>query len=165
MYTQFSSVTVYTVDMGGDTTGQMSVYKSFCSSKGKSVPRHDYPSNQAYDYSSAYSSTPLYQTAAAYYRNHVVPAFPAANYNNILLMQGTNPGCWAHNANHGSFAAFGGPSVSTPKASFCRGGDRASKRFHIYICSNNNKRLEEDTEEMEGEGEDNVADADDTLLG
>jgi hypothetical protein len=149
---QFSSVTAYAVDMGRNTYGKLSVYTSFCSSKGKTVPQQDYPRSNGSagrEFSSTQSSSGLHQTAAAYWSNHVVPAFPSANYNNILIMQGNYPECWAYNAAKGSMGAFGGPSGTGD--SFCMGGQHVSKRFHIYICSNNNKRLEEGTEEGEGE--------------
>jgi hypothetical protein len=57
-----------------------------------------------------------------------------ANYDNLLILHGSNPNGWAHNAELGSMSAFGGP-IGNGYA-YCRGGDDVRKRFHLYIFQN-----------------------------
>lgn len=52
-------------------------------------------------------------------------------YSNLLLLHGNSPSCYAHDAETGSFYAFGGPSGNG--YSFCRGGNTVSKILHVYL--------------------------------
>lgn len=136
---QFQNVMVYAVDMGSSQIGTMSEYSNFCSSIGKSIPQRQYPNSSCGNggggvYNSTATCNSLHQIAADFFFNTMLPVFPNATYNNILIFQGNDSDCWAHNAEAGSMYAFGGPSGSG--YSFCRGGGSASKQYHIYVCGN-----------------------------
>jgi len=43
-----------------------------------------------------------------------------------------SPGCWAWYAEAGSLQSLGSPAGAG--YAFCRGGDTATLRYHIYLC-------------------------------
>jgi hypothetical protein len=119
--------------MGSSLTGTMSAYETYCAGQGLSVLSNGYPGScGGAVFNSNSQSCSLYVTAQNFFNNVMVPAFPAADYNNILLLHGSSSNCWAHDAEGGSMHAFGGPSGSG--YSFCRGGGSAAKQYHIYVC-------------------------------
>jgi hypothetical protein len=121
---------VYAFDMGSSQTGSQTDYTNFCASLGMSTPS-SYPAS-GNTYGSGANGSSLQQTAVDFFFNTMVPVFPSANYDNILILQGSNSDCWAHNAETGSMYAFGGPSGSG--YAFCRGGSATARQYHIYIC-------------------------------
>ncbi len=132
---EFQNVFVYAVDKGSDVTGTMAAYSTFCGTRGKSIPNEQYPHNGCGGgaiFNSDGTSCPMYMTAHDYFYNQVLPVFTEATYDNILIMQSNAEYCFAHNAEEGSMHAFGGPAGDG--YSFCRDGDSAQKRFHIYVC-------------------------------
>ena len=131
--TNYQDVVVYTVDKGEDTLGTINDYSSFCASKGKGyIASATWPGPNGKSYSSYDTSYACFTTAKNYFDNTVKSSMSEVTYNNLLILQGSSPVCWAHNAEDGSMHAFGGPTGSG--FSFCRGGGEASKRFHMYIC-------------------------------
>jgi len=123
--------------MGSSVVGTQSEYTAACLAEGLSVPNNDWPQNSCTGggatFNSSGSACSPHTTAADFFYNQVVPAFPSATYDNILILHGNQANCWAHNAEAGSMFAFGGPSGSG--YSFCRGGGTAAKQFHIYVCN------------------------------
>lgn len=81
-------------------------------------------------------SLPQYQVYADsqnYWQNEATQLFPNLTYNDILILQDSNsPGCWAHYAEPGSLQSLGSPGGNG--YAFCRNGQQASKRYHIYLC-------------------------------
>ena len=133
---EYQNAYLFAVDKGSSVIGSQTDYQDFCASRGMSVPNDSWPANSCTGggavFNSSGTSCPLHQTAQSFFFDQVVPAFPGATYDNILILQGNSPGCWAHNAEVGSMYAFGGEDGSG--FSFCRGGDIASKQYHIYVC-------------------------------
>ena len=69
----------------------------------------------------------------AYWNDYATQMFPDITYNDILILQDSqSPGCWAHYAEDGCMSAFGSNAGSG--YAFCRNGNSASKRYHIYLC-------------------------------
>ena len=129
---EFQNVVAYTVDKGSNTVGSFDDWSSFCASKSKErISDTMYPEDGR-SFSSWNTSNALYVVAKNYFDNTVKPSMSEVTYDNLLILQGSSPSCWAHNANEGSMHAFGGPTGTG--FAFCRGGDSASKRFHMYIC-------------------------------
>ncbi len=123
---------VYTVDKGADTLGTINDYSSFCASKSKSyIASATYPAS-GNSYSSSNTSSAIFLAAKNYFENTVQPSISGVTYDNLLVLHGNSAGCWAHNAENGSMHAFGGPTGAG--YAFCRSGNSASKRFHMYIC-------------------------------
>ena len=133
---EFQNVTIYAVDMGSSIQGSLTEYSNFCASMGMSVPQDNYPANSCTGgggvYSSSGTCSSLHQNAATFFFNTMLPAYPNATYDNILIFQGNDADCWAHNAESGSMFAFGGPSGNG--YAFCRGGGSTSRQYHIYVC-------------------------------
>ena len=128
---ELQNVVVYTVDKGADTLGTINDYSSFCASKSKGYIDYRWPpSGNAYN--SSNTSSAIFLAAKNYFENTVQPSMSEVTYSNLLVLHGNNAGCFAHNANPGSMHAFGGPTGTG--FAFCRDGDEASKRFHMYIC-------------------------------
>ena len=68
-----------------------------------------------------------------YWLNYATQMFPSVTYNDILVLHDSNsPGCWAHYAEAGSMTAFESPAGDG--YAFCRNGQAANKRYHIYLC-------------------------------
>jgi hypothetical protein len=135
---EYQNVYVFALDMGNSILGSTAAHSSFCASELLSVPNDSWPSNSGCTggggvFNSNGQACALHTTAQDFFYNQVVPAFPGATYDDILILQGNSPNCWAHNAEPGSMYAFGGPSGTG--YSFCRSGDTAAKRYHIYVCS------------------------------
>lgn len=135
---EYQNVMVYAVDMGSSQVGTMTEYTNFCASVGMNVPQDSWPASSCGNsgggaYNSTATCNSMHQTAADFFFNTMLPVFPNATYDNILVLQGTSEDCWAHNAESGSMYAFGGPSGSG--YAFCRSGGSASKQYHIYICN------------------------------
>ena len=132
----FQNVMIYAVDMGTPQVGTLSEYTNFCGAMGYGIPQDSWPSASCNSGGGIFNSSgpgcDLYQTGADFFYNTLLPVYPGANYDNILIFQGDAPECWAHNAESGSMHAFGGPSGSG--YAFCRGGDVTTKRYHIYVC-------------------------------
>ncbi|HTM23179.1 MAG TPA: hypothetical protein VL172_21810, partial [Kofleriaceae bacterium] len=75
----------------------------------------------------------VYEDAQDWWTTTANTTFPAATYNDILIMQDSvTPDCWAFYAEDGAMSCFGSPSGAG--YAFCRGGATASKRYTIYIC-------------------------------
>ena len=133
---QYNGVTVFVVDQVNQGVGTLGAYTAFCSAQGMGVPQDNWPSSNCGgggSYNSNNVGCGLYETARTFYLNTILPNYPNANHDNILIMQGNSPGCWAHNAEAGSMHAFGGPGGSG--YAYCRGGESASKRYHVYVCN------------------------------
>lgn len=65
--------------------------------------------------------------------NYLHKVFPTTTYAQVLILQDSlSPGCWAWYAEAGSLQSLGSP-VGGGYA-FCRGGDTATLRYHIYLC-------------------------------
>ena len=129
---ELQNVVAYTVDKGEDTLGTIDDYTSFCASKSKErISDTQYPEDGR-SFSSWNTSNALYVVAKNYFDNTVKPSMPEVTYDNLLILHGYDAYCFAHNAATGSMHAFGGPTGTG--YAFCRDGDEASKRFHMYIC-------------------------------
>lgn len=126
------------VDMGTPTLPTWQAYVDVYTDLGLTTPTSSftYDGGGGGTYSSAKSGLALYQTASAWFTNDVIPVFPDANYDNIMVMHGTLTNCWAHNAEYGSMTAFGGPDSRGAAYSFCRDSDITAKQYHIYVCVN-----------------------------
>ncbi|PRQ02090.1 hypothetical protein ENSA5_26550 [Enhygromyxa salina] len=75
----------------------------------------------------------VWADAQDYWQNYAEQMFPSITYNDILILHDSNsPGCWAHYAEAGSLTAFGSPAGGG--YAFCRQGQSANKRYHIYLC-------------------------------
>jgi len=71
-----------------------------------------------------------------FYETRVLERYPKITYDEILILQGNDPDAWAYSAEAGAFYVFG-EEVKEGKGggySFCRGGDKAKKRYHFYVC-------------------------------
>jgi len=129
----YLGVNIYTVDKGTPTLGTLTAYQDFCASNGQSYILDSHPGNGAdYNSDSSNGDQTRFQAASDYMMNVHQPSMPFANYDNILVMHGSSPNCFAHNAETGSMHAFGGPEGTG--YSYCRNGDTVAKQFHIYIC-------------------------------
>ena len=129
--TNYQDVVVYTVDKEADTLGTINDYSSFCTSKDKRYISAGYPAS-GNSYSSSNTSSAIFLAAKNYFENTVQPSISGVTYDNLLVLHGNSAGCWAHNAENGSMHAFGGSTGAG--YAFCRSGNSASKRFHMYIC-------------------------------
>ncbi|MGB1277056.1 MAG: fibrinogen-like YCDxxxxGGGW domain-containing protein, partial [Nannocystaceae bacterium] len=75
----------------------------------------------------------VYADSQNYWNDEGTRVFPDATFNDILILQDSNsPACWAHYAEAGSLLSFGSPPGDG--YAFCRSGQAASKRYHIYLC-------------------------------
>jgi len=75
----------------------------------------------------------VYADSESYWDNIGTAIFPDATYEDILILQDSNAfNCWAHYAEAGSLQSFGSPVGNG--YSFCRNGQTANERYHIYLC-------------------------------
>jgi cysteine-rich repeat protein len=75
----------------------------------------------------------VWADANDYWLNYAEQMFPSITYNDILILQDwLSPSCWAHYAEAGCMTAFESPGGAG--YAFCRSGEAASKRYHIYLC-------------------------------
>jgi Cys-rich repeat protein len=75
----------------------------------------------------------VFNDSQDWWNNFALKVFPSATYDKILILQDSNStSCWAWYAEAGSLQSFGSP-VGNGYA-FCRGGNNASERYHIYLC-------------------------------
>ena len=75
----------------------------------------------------------VYADSQNWWNNHAKEVFPSVDHNGILILQDSlSLSCWAHYAEAGSLQSFGSPTGGG--FAFCRGGNTAAKRYHIYLC-------------------------------
>ena len=75
----------------------------------------------------------VFDDSKDYWNNYLLKVFPTATYAQILILQDSvTSGCWAWYAEAGSLQSFGSP-VGAGYA-FCRNGNTATERYHIYLC-------------------------------
>ena len=75
----------------------------------------------------------VYNDAKDWWNNYALKVFPSANYDKFLILQDSqSTNCWAWYAEAGSLQCFGSP-VGAGYA-FCRNGNTAQERYHIYLC-------------------------------
>jgi len=75
----------------------------------------------------------VYADSKDYWDNYLQKVFPGVTYAQILILQDSlSPVCWAWYAEAGSLQSLGSP-VGGGYA-FCRNGDTATLRYHIYLC-------------------------------
>ena len=75
----------------------------------------------------------VYADSKDYWDNYLHKVFPNTAYTEVLIQQDSqSSGCWAWYAEAGSLQSLGSPAGSG--YAFCRGGDTASLRYHIYLC-------------------------------
>jgi len=125
-----SNFTVVMRDRLTNSTGNMTDWDNTCSIYGLSRYNGSYGAG-----GNCYSntSTSVWGDANSFYNNLMQVVFPGANYNNILILHCDHSSdCWAHYYESGSLSSFGSPSGSG--YAFCRSGNSASKRYHIYLC-------------------------------
>lgn len=115
-------------------TGTLSAYKAACESIGATpAASNSYPGcgGDAYSY---LSTTYNCGTQARALWTSTLKAL-GATADNLLVMHGTSPNCFANNANTGSMLAFSDvESPSSSGFSYCRGGDTAAKTHHLFLC-------------------------------
>ncbi len=75
----------------------------------------------------------VFADAKSWWENHAKKVFPSVTHNDIVILHDSvTSSCWGHYAETGSLQCFGSPTGSG--FAFCRNGQLASKRYHIYLC-------------------------------
>ncbi|GAB5389521.1 MAG: hypothetical protein Alpg2KO_24890 [Alphaproteobacteria bacterium] len=76
-------------------------------------------------------------TAARTFTTNVISTYSSSTLKaDMLVLHGDVDSCWAHEHDSGSMNAFEiGGATGSSLFSYCRGGDSASKRYHIYMCN------------------------------
>jgi hypothetical protein len=101
---EYKRVDILLKDHGKPTKGDLNLYKELASNHNKSIINAQHPGDgQSY----GTSQKKLRSDANDFYLNHLLNVSRQITYDNILILHGNSPSCWAHNAEGGSMSAFG----------------------------------------------------------
>ncbi|GAB5388232.1 MAG: hypothetical protein Alpg2KO_12000 [Alphaproteobacteria bacterium] len=128
---QGSRYVIFT-DMVTAMLGNTTAWDMACSHHGKTRYTGSYEESGR-----SYADSSLgHYTAARSFTNDVIMTYVSSTVeSDLLVLHSHQTNCWAHENEANAMQAFDPSGGSGSIYSYCRNGDQANKRYHIYICN------------------------------